>query len=86
MKLSMKTEEISRLSKALEGARDEGRLPSSTRILGPIGDGDTRSLILTVEVALGDELISTIHEFMRRRSLAKKSLPSLRIDPYSLSR
>ena len=86
MKLSMKTEEISRLAKALEGAREEGRIPASTRILGPIGDGDMRSLILTVEVALGEELISTIHEFMRRRSLAKKSLPSLRIDPYSLSR
>jgi hypothetical protein len=47
---------------------------------------DKSALILTVDVADGETLLTTLHEFMRRRSAAKKVLPSLRIDPYSLSR
>jgi hypothetical protein len=43
-------------------------------------------LILSVDTSEGESLISTVHEFMRRRSASKKELPSLRIDPYSLSR
>jgi primosomal protein N' (replication factor Y) len=85
VKLIMDASEIIRLQNALTSARDEGRLPQSTKILGPIASGDKSSLVLTVEIADGDLLVSTIHEFMRRRSAAKKSLPSLRIDPYSLS-
>jgi hypothetical protein len=82
----MSESEIMRLKKALETAKSEERLPASSRILGPIPEGEKASLILTADVEVGEELISTIHEFMRRRSIAKKPLPSLRIDPYSLSR
>lgn len=84
--MTMETSEISRLKSALVTAVNEERLPASTKVLGPIPKEDKSSLILTVDVAHGDELIHTIHEFMRRRSAAKKALPSLRIDPYSLSR
>jgi len=86
VKLIMEPSEISRLQSALISARDEGRIPGETKILGPISTGDKSSLILTVPLETGEKLISTLHEFMRRRSVAKKSLPSLRIDPYSLSR
>lgn len=86
IKLIMSESEIMRLKKALETAKSEERLPASSRILGPIPEGEKASLILTADVEVGEELISTIHEFMRRRSIAKKPLPSLRIDPYSLSR
>lgn len=84
--LTMETGEITRLKSALEGARAEGRIPAETTLLGPVAHGDKSALILTVDVAHGEELVSTLHEFMRRRSASKKSLPSLRIDPYSLSR
>lgn len=84
--LTMDSGEVTRLKNALEAARDDGRLPISTKILGPIAAGDEASLILTVEINDGESLVSTIHEFMRRRSTSKKSLPILRIDPYSLSR
>jgi primosomal protein N' (replication factor Y) len=84
--LTMETGEITRLKSALEGARAEGRIPAETTLLGPVARGDKSALILTVDVAHGEELVSTLHEFMRRRSASKKSLPSLRIDPYSLSR
>jgi primosomal protein N' (replication factor Y) len=81
----MEPSDISRLQAALTAAREDGRIPSETKILGPISTGDKSALILTVPLASGEKLISTLHEFMRRRSVSKKSLPSLRIDPYSLS-
>lgn len=85
VKLIMDPSDISRLQSALTSAREEGRIPAETKILGPITLGDKSSLILTVPLETGEKLISTLHEFMRRRSVSKKSLPSLRIDPYSLS-
>jgi primosomal protein N' (replication factor Y) len=84
--LTMESSDITRLKSALLSSRDEGRLPASTKILGPIPSGEKSSLILSVDTSEGESLISTVHEFMRRRSASKKELPSLRIDPYSLSR
>lgn len=84
--LTMETKEITRLKNALIASQEEGRIPASTKILGPIPSGEKSALILTVNLEQGEELITTLHEFMRRRSAAKKELPSLRIDPYSLSR
>jgi primosomal protein N' (replication factor Y) len=86
LRLSMNNQEIVRLKKALEIAIAEERLPQSTRILGPIPSGEKSSLILTTSLDSGDSLISSIHQFLKRRSTAKKELPTLRIDPYSLSR
>ena len=83
--VSMESGEIVRLKGSLQKAIDESRLPSHTRLLGPVTIGEKSTLILTVPVADGQSLIETLHEFMRRRSAAKKALPSLRIDPYSLS-
>ena len=83
--LAMENKEIIKLQNALISARQEKRIPSTTKILGPITMGEQSALILTAEISEGDELVRTIHEFMRRRSAAKKALPSLRIDPYSLS-
>ena len=83
--LTMENKEITKLQAALMSAKEEKRIPSSTKILGPITMGEKSALILTAEISDGDELVKTIHEFMRRRSAAKKPLPSLRIDPYSLS-
>lgn len=84
--LTLETSEVVRFKNALSTAIEEGRLPQSSRILGPIPSGDKSALILTVDVKDGEALLSTLHEFMRRRSASKKMLPSLRIDPYSLSR
>jgi hypothetical protein len=81
----MENKEITKLQAALMSAKEEKRIPSSTKIMGPITMGEKSALILTAEISDGDELVKTIHEFMRRRSAAKKPLPSLRIDPYSLS-
>ena len=83
--MTMESTDISRLKSALESARQDGRLPQSVKILGPITSGDQSTLIISAALTEGDAMVSTLHEFMRRRSVGKKSLPQLRIDPYSLS-
>jgi primosomal protein N' (replication factor Y) (superfamily II helicase) len=86
VELTMPKEEVIRFKNALLKAQDEDRLPRGMRILGPIVKGDNSSLVLLSKLADVDSVNLLIHEFMRRRSLTKKTLPSLRIDPYSLSR
>ena len=69
------------LSKAIE----QGRLPQSTRLFGPamIAKGQAK-IVLHVENAEALALIGVVHELQRRRSIAKKDLFILRINPYSL--
>jgi primosomal protein N' (replication factor Y) len=85
--LDIEVPEASTLIRALNKSREEGRLPKSTRILGPssLSNGLARILLLT-PLADGESLVTLIHEFQRRRSASKKKLASVRIDPYSLSR
>jgi len=86
IELAMPRDEITRFKSALVKAQEEERLPGEVKILGPIGKGEISSLVLISQLQNHEEVDLLIHEFMRRRSLAKKTLPSLRIDPYSLSR
>ena len=83
--LGSSRDEVSRLKSALLKAQEESRIPRESKVLGPILDGDRASLILIAPVQEAELLVETIHEFIRRRSAAKKKLPSLRIDPYSLT-
>lgn len=85
--LDIEESEASTLTRALNKSRQDGRLPESTRILGPstLSNGLARILILTPLVD-GEALITLIHEFQRRRSATKKKLAAVRVDPYSLSR
>ena len=79
--------ESAALLRGLEKSREENRLPEKTRLLGPsvLKNGEHRILLLA-PIEDGRNLVSLIHEFQRRRSASKKSLVSIRIDPYSLSR
>lgn len=85
--LDIDESEASTLTRALSKSRQEGRLPESTRILGPstMSNGLARILLLTPLVD-GEALIALIHEFQRRRSATRKKLAAVRVDPYSLSR
>jgi primosomal protein N' (replication factor Y) len=87
LSLDIDSHESSQLLRGLERARDEGRLPVASRILGPIDikGGKTRVLIMA-PISSGEELVTFIHEYQRHRSASKKTLSSLRIDPYSLTR
>lgn len=69
------------LSKAIE----QGRLPQSTRLFGPAPIAKEQAkIVLHVENSEAPALIGVVHELQRRRSIAKKELFTLRINPYSL--
>ena len=64
----------------------EGRVPISTRILGPTRiDEDYSRVILTVSRDHGQELFDFLVTYRKKRGIAKKSIPRMRIDPYVLS-
>jgi primosomal protein N' (replication factor Y) len=85
--LDADTSEIRTIIRGLESAHNQGRLPTSTRILGPlqIESGKSR-IVVTAPIHDGENLVELVHEFQRRRSISRKTLASLRIDPYSLTR
>ena len=72
---------VSGLKKALE----DSRLPTSTRIYGPtlLPKGQAK---IVVHVSRGEssDLAKVLHELQRKRSISKKDLLTLRIEPYSL--
>ena len=72
---------LSGLKKALE----DGRLPSSTRIFGAtiLPKGQAK-IVMHVSHDQSSSLGAMLHELQRKRSIAKKDLFTLRIDPYSL--
>jgi len=64
----------------------DGRVPSSTRILGPTRLNDENSrVILTVSRDHGQDLFDFLVTYRKKRGIAKKSIPHMRIDPYALS-
>lgn len=69
----------------LNKAKEQGRLPASSRVFGPVIIAKRQAKIV-IHVANSDAeaLTSIVHELQRRRSIAKKELFTLRIDPYSL--
>jgi primosomal protein N' (replication factor Y) len=85
--LDIANSESQSLLRGLKKAQEDGRLPLSTKFLGPsrLKDDIDRIVALTPLID-GEALISLLHEFQRRRSSSKKTLASIRIDPYSLSR
>lgn len=64
----------------------DGRIPNSTRILGPTQlDAESSRVILTVSRDHGQELFDFLVTYRKKRGIAKKSIPPMRIDPYVLS-
>lgn len=85
--LDIATSEVAQLLRGLEQARDDGRLPSAVKFLGPsLLRSNVSRIVALVPIEDGHLLISLLHEFQRRRSAGKKVLSSIRVDPYSLSR
>ncbi len=69
----------------LKKALVDGRIPQSSNIYGPteISKGQVK---IVVHADKSDEkaLTDVVHELQRRRSIAKKELFTLRVEPYSL--
>lgn len=73
------------IASGLKKALAEGRIPSSTRIYGPtILPKSQAKIVIHVSHEQWLELGKVLHELQRKRSISKKDLLTLRIDPYSL--
>lgn len=83
--LVMEQEISAQVATGLRKALSQDRLPSSTRIYGPteISKGQAK-IVLHVATSAQQSLTDVVHELQRRRSIAKKELFTLRVDPYSL--
>jgi len=83
--LVMAENEGAHIADGLRKALQERRLAPSTRIFGatPLGKGQVK-IVMHSSKDESDELRSMIHELQRRRSMAKKELFTIRVDPYSL--
>lgn len=69
----------------LKKATSDGRLPESARVYGPTEiSKDQVKVVIHVASAQQQELVNVVHELQRRRSIAKKELFTLRVEPYSL--
>lgn len=73
------------IANGLHKALSEGRLPASSRIFGPtvIAKGQAK-IVIHVASEEWSQLALVLHELQRKRSISKKDLLTLRIDPYSL--
>ena len=69
----------------LQKAFSDGRLPQSARIYGPtIMSKDLAKIVIHAAHQEWRQMAQVLHELQRRRSIAKKDLLTIRIDPYSL--
>ena len=79
------TAQASPLVSGINKAISDARLASDTRVLGPTKiDSQSSKIVVLSSSDSRTALTAFLHELMRRRSIAKKSDSSLRIDPYSL--
>ena len=69
----------------LKKALSDGRIPQSANIFGPteISKGQVK-VVVHVDINDAEALTTVVHELQRRRSIAKKDLFTLRVEPYSL--
>lgn len=73
------------IASGLKKASNEGRLPSSSSIYGPteISKGHVK-IVIHADTNDAIALTESVHELQRRRSIAKKELFTVRVEPYSL--
>ena len=84
--LEIASSESSTFLSGIRSSISDSRLPSSTRMLGPTAlDSEFSRIILTVSRDQGQELFDFLVTYRKKRGLAKKSIPRMRIDPYVLS-
>ena len=73
------------IANGLKKSISDGRMPQSSKIYGPteIAKGQVK-IIIHADKKDAEGLIQIVHELQRRRSIAKKDLFTLRVEPYSL--
>ena len=83
--LTVPTAQATSVAAGIQKAISDGRIPDSTRVLGPTRINQENSKIsLLVDNNSRSAFVDFLHELLRKRSIANKSGLSARIDPYSL--
>ena len=73
------------ITNGLKKSALDGRIPESSRIYGPTDiSKDNVKIVIHVDKKDAPALTNTVYELQRRRSIAKKELFTLRVEPYSL--
>lgn len=73
------------IAAGLNKAKTEGRLPLSSQVFGPTQlPKSLAKIVIHVASEEWSQLALVLHELQRKRSISKKELLTLRIDPYSL--
>lgn len=84
--LDLETVEASKLHAGIIRAQAEGRIDAEVRITGPIERSNSISrILLSTPVAKAASLVDFVHELQRRRSISRKPLFTMRVDPYTLT-
>ena len=77
--------EAASISSGLRRACKEGRLPDSLVIYGPTPVAKNQcKLVLHASISDSEDLYSFLLEFQKKRSISKKELVTIRVEPYSL--
>lgn len=84
--VDLETKEASKFHAGLIRAQEAERIGTDVQISGPHEKShETSRIILSVPVATAASLVDFVHELQRRRSISRKPLFTIRVDPYSLT-
>jgi primosomal protein N' (replication factor Y) len=84
--IELDSKEVTALKAGLLRSQIEGRISELVRINGPFERANGKAnLSLSSPLDQAQSLVDFVHEVQRRRNVSKKSLLTLRVDPYSLS-
>ncbi len=84
--IDLETQEASRFHAGIVQAQTDGRVGQEVHITGPYEKSKELSrVILSAPVANAASVVDFVHELQRRRSISRKPLFIIRVDPYSLT-
>ena len=84
--IDLETKEASKLLNGLIQAQKDDRMGREVQITGPHERSkDLSRIILSVPVAKAGSVVNFVHELQRRRSISRKPLFTIRVDPYTLT-
>lgn len=84
--IDVEIKESSRFHSGLIKAQSENRISADVKITGPHAKTEeVARIILAVPVSEAPILVDFVHEIQRKRSIARKPLFTIRVDPYTLT-
>ena len=86
--ISLETDsaEATALHAGLQSAFEDGRISSLSEISGPhLRENQRSRVLISAPFSVAPAVVDFLHELQRRRSISRKPLFTMRVDPYSLT-